>query len=115
MTKLDRPRRLAQGQIRSSLRRIGTAAVFLPVVLLGTATPAIAAGTTVDRSTGLFTAAAAVLGLIVSAVLLTIARVVGRLIAVALRALMLFSALRLMVWVSGVIALVLMVLTYAHH
>ncbi len=116
MRKLDRPRWMARRQVWRILLRIGAhSAAFLPVVLLGTATPAIAAGTTVDRSTGLFTAAAAVLALIISAAALAVFRVVGRLIAIALRALMLYTALRLLFWLFVVIALVLMVRAYAHH
>lgn len=116
MTKLERSRRRAPNQIRNNLVRIGAhSALLLPVVLLGTATPAMAADTTVARGTGLFTAAAALFALIISAAVLAVLRVVGRLVAVALRALMLFTALRLLFWPFVVTALVLMVLTYAHH
>jgi hypothetical protein len=107
MTKLQRCRRMA--------RICANSALLLPVVLIGTATPALAADTTIARSTGLFTAAAAVFALVIAAAVLAVLQVVGRLVAVALRALMFFTALRLLFWPFVVTALVLMVLTYAHH
>ncbi|HEX3815980.1 MAG TPA: hypothetical protein VHX59_24340 [Mycobacteriales bacterium] len=88
------------------------------VVLFGSTVPAVAADLTTAPVTGhgpALTVAAAVAALLGSAIVLSVVRVVYRIIAIALRAIMALAALRLVLGLSTVLAIILMMQTMTHH